>query len=46
MNQGSFVMDNLENLGVSEVERLVKDVANLYAGSAAGVIRIVSENNA
>ena len=43
MNQGSFVMDNTEKLGVPEVERLVKDVFNLYIVSASVVRHIFDE---
>ena len=45
MKHGLFVMDKLENIGMSEVEILVKDVTNIYIGSAKVVIRVVAERN-
>ena len=45
MNQGLFWMDKLEKLGVPDVKWLVKDVVNLYVGSAKGISRVVYENN-
>ena len=38
-------MENLENLGVPEVEHLVKDVTKLYIGIAIGVRHVVVERN-
>ena len=43
MDQGSFLMDKLENIGVTEVERLVKYVSNLCVFSAAGISHVVSK---
>ena len=45
MNQGLLVMDKLKKIGLPEVERMVKDVANLYVGSTAGISCAVSESN-
>ena len=42
MNQGSFLMYNLEKFGVPEVKLLVNDVSNFYIGFSAGVSRIVA----
>ena len=39
-------MEKLENIGVHEFKRLVKDVSNLYVGSSAVVSRVVAESNA
>ena len=38
-------MEKLENIGMPEVERLVKDVTNIYLGSATGVIYVIAERN-
>ena len=45
MNQGLFVMNKIENIGLPEVKLLVKDVTNLYIGSATVVSRVVAEIN-
>ena len=39
-------MDKLEKIGMSEVEHLVKDITNIYVGSATGISRVVAEKNA
>lgn len=45
MNLGSFVTTKLALLDASAVERLVKDIADLYLASAVGVSSIVAERD-
>ena len=45
MKHGLLVMEKLGNIGVPEFKLLVKDVANLYIGSATGVCSVVAERN-
>ena len=40
------MIDKLENIDLPEVDRVVKDVDNIYVGSASGIKWIVAESNA
>ena len=42
MNQGSFLLQNIEQVPDAKVNSLVKDVTNLYVKSASGISQIVA----
>ena len=46
MNLGSFVMEKFSLVDAPNIKRLVKDVANIYVSSFAGIDAIVDERNA